>query len=189
MEIEKFKKHVKNLSNNTVGELLYERSWEAIKDICEISKPTNILELGFNRGSSALMWLFNTPEDTKLHSIDIRSVEDVKKSLEYINSLFGDRFKYTHLNHSMLTEDFTKKENMYNKYDLIFIDGDHSYGGILRDTKNAILMNPKYIAFDDYFHIAHAKDTQRVIKETNLELVKEYHNPTGQAICKNPFYK
>jgi hypothetical protein len=188
MTKKEFQTHLSHLSKNTVGELLHERSWEAVKDICQQVQPIYILELGFNRGSSALMWLFNTPDETKLHSIDIRSQEEVSESLEYINSIFGKRFKYSHLNHSLLTETYTKGLGMVNKYDLIFIDGDHSYNGILRDTKNALKLNPKYIAFDDYFHAAHGRDTQKVISEMGLKIIKEYKNATGQALTKNPFY-
>ncbi len=188
MTKKEFQTHILNLSKNTVGELLHERSWDAVKDICEKVKPLSILELGFNRGSSALMWLFNTPNKTKLHSIDIRSKEEVSESLKYINDIFGGRFKYSHLDHQLLTETYTKGLGMVNKYDLIFIDGDHSYRGILRDAKNSLKLNPKYIAFDDYFHAAHGRDTQKVISELGLEVIKEYKNSTGQALTKNPFY-
>jgi predicted O-methyltransferase YrrM len=188
MTKEQFETHVSNLSPQTVGEMHYGH-FENFTKMVQIAKPSSILELGFNRGVSALMWLFNTPDECKLHSIDLRSKETVSKSLEYINGIFGDRFKYSHLDHSVLTEDFVGMAGMVDQYDLIFIDGDHTYQGILRDTENVLRMNPKYIAFDDYFHRAHGHDTQRVIKQFGLEVIEEYRVDVGQAITKNPHYK
>lgn len=188
MTKEQFEKHVSNLSPQTVGEMHYGH-FENFTKMTQLASPTSILELGFNRGVSALMWLFNTSDECKLHSIDLRSKETVSKSLEYINSLFGDRFNYSHLDHSVLTEDFVEMAGMVNKYDLIFIDGDHTYNGIFRDTENALRMNPKFIAFDDYFHRAHGHDTQRVIKHFELEVLEEYKVDVGQAITRNPHYK
>tara|TARA_B110000971_G_C19811380_1_gene408960 strand:+ start:132 stop:704 length:573 start_codon:yes stop_codon:yes gene_type:complete len=188
MTEEEFQTHVSHLSKNTVGELLYERSWEAVKDICKQVQPTYILELGFNRGSSALMWLFNTPNETKLHSIDKRNIGKVSESLKYIDGIFGKRFKYSHLDHAVLTETYTKGLGMVNKYDLIFIDGSHNHHDILRDAKNMLKLNSKYIAFDDYFHVSHGPDTKKVISELGLEIIQEYKNPTGQVLTKNPFY-
>ena len=43
------------LSPKVTGELEFE-SFFSIKDICERVTPLSILELGFNRGASALMW-------------------------------------------------------------------------------------------------------------------------------------
>ena len=39
--------------------------------------------------------------------------------------------------------------NVQKKYDLIFIDGDHSYYSVKRDFEVALQLNPKYILFHD----------------------------------------
>tara|TARA_B100000780_G_scaffold28634_1_gene18148 strand:- start:191 stop:763 length:573 start_codon:yes stop_codon:yes gene_type:complete len=170
------------LSPKVTGELDYE-SFPSIKDICERTNPISILELGFNRGASALMWLENSK--ASLHSVDIRTEMEVLKSTLYLAKHYPNRFTYTSYDHSLLP----KVESEYiNKYDLIFVDGDHSREAILRDTKIALTFNPKYIAFDDYFHRSHGQDTKDIIKNLNLEVISEYNTSCGHALTKNPFY-
>mgnify|MGYP006093052705 CR=1 FL=1 len=171
------------LSPKVTGELEFE-SLSSIKDICERVNPTSILELGFNRGASALMWLESSK--ATLHSVDIRTEDKVLKSTQYLTQSYPNRFTYTSYNHALLPE---VRHEYVNKYDLIFIDGDHSKTAILRDTKIALTFNPKYIAFDDYFHVAHGRDTKDVIQECNLEIISEYNTSCGHVLTINPFYK
>jgi predicted O-methyltransferase YrrM len=166
------------LSGPIIGELEFE-SFNSIKSICEKTQPKTILELGFNRGASAIMWLENSK--ATLHSIDIRSQQEVKLSLNYIQTAYPDRFTYTCMDHSLLS-DMVKE--FKGKYDLIFIDGDHSYEAIYRDTKNTIQFNPTFIVFDDYFHLVHGSDTKKVIKEFNLEIIEEYNTSCGHVLIK-----
>ena len=170
------------LSPKVTGELEFE-SFSSIKDICERVTPLSILELGFNRGASALMWLENS--EATLHSVDIRTEAEVLKSTQYLTQSYPNRFTYTSFDHSLLPE---VKSEYVNKYDLIFIDGDHSKEAILRDTKIALTFNPKYIAFDDYFHRSHGQDTKDVIQECKLEIISEYNTSCGHVLTTNPFY-
>ena len=170
------------LSPAYVGELAFE-SLESIKTLCNKINPSNILELGFNRGMSAIMWL--EASNATLHSIDMRTEDEVANWVEYIINTYPTRFTYTSLDHTLLPQ---YEDEFKNKYDLIFIDGDHSYNAILRDTKNALTFNPKYIAFDDYFHAQHGKDTQNVIKYFNLEVIEEYNTTCGHVLTKNINY-
>ena len=39
--------------------------------------------------------------------------------------------------------------NLYEQYDLIFIDGDHAYNSVKSDYEKALSLNPKYILFHD----------------------------------------
>ena len=169
---------LEQLSGAITGELTFE-SFNSIKAICEKTQPKTILELGFNRGVSAIMWLENSK--ATLHSIDIRSQQEVESSLKYIQTAYPDRFTYTCMDHALLPN---MVEEFKDKYDLIFIDGDHSYAAIYRDTKNSIQFNPTFIAFDDYFHVAHGYDTKKVIGEFNLEIIEEYHTSCGHVLTK-----
>jgi hypothetical protein len=171
------------LSTPSVGELEFE-SLESIKSMCNKANPSSILELGFNRGMSAIMWLEGS--NATLHSIDIKSTDEVANSIEYINTTYPFRFTYTSLDHNQLDQ---YKTEFKNKYDLIFIDGDHSFSAILRDTENALDFNPKYIAYDDYFHVAHGTDTRKVINNFNLEIIEEYNTTCGHVLTKNIHYK
>jgi predicted O-methyltransferase YrrM len=178
MDKNQFTTLLNQLSGATTGELEFE-SFNSIKTICEKVQPKAILELGFNRGASAIMWLENSK--ATLHSIDIKIKEEVESSLNCIQAMYPDRFTYTCIDHALLLDMI---EELKDKYDLIFIDGDHSYEAIYRDTKNSIQLNPKFIAFDDYFHVAHGLDTKRVIQEFNLEIIEEYNTSCGHVLTK-----
>tara|TARA_R110000823_G_scaffold259260_1_gene380477 strand:+ start:485 stop:1048 length:564 start_codon:yes stop_codon:yes gene_type:complete len=175
---------IKSLSGKPSGdgEVKYE-SFKAIKDICRISNPTTILELGFNRGASAFMWLESSK--AKLHSIDRLLPTHVEKSINYFNLKYPGRFQYTHYDHQNLTD---LSLELTNQYDLIFIDGEHTQNGIYRDTKNSISLNPKFIVFDDYLHKSHEMDIFWVIKDFKLEIIREYNTSNGHVLTYNPLY-
>ena len=178
MNKSQFTELTQQLSGAITGELEFE-SFNSIKTICEKAQPKTILELGFNRGASAVMWLENSK--AVLHSIDIRSQQDVESSINHIQNAYPNRFTYTCMDHALLSD---MVEEFKDKYDLIFIDGDHSYAAIYRDTKNSIQFNPTFIAFDDYFHVAHGHDTKKVIEELNLEIIEEYNTSCGHVLTK-----
>lgn len=173
------------LSTPTTGELYYESIF-SIKKIGQLINPVSILELGFNRGVSCIMWLENT--HARIHSLDIRPTETVNASIEYITQQYPSRFTYTTLNHEHLSE------NRYislfkNKYDTIFIDGDHSYSGIYRDILNCLNFNPKYMVFDDYLHTTHSKDIKNAIVNSKcLKILEEYNTSCGHVLTENLNY-
>ena len=114
--------------------------FETITNICNMTNPSSILEIGFRRGNSALMWLLNS--SATLLSVDIE--EFPAKSIQLLESTFKDRFSYLQCDSQNLNLDST--------YDLIFIDGDHTGEGVLNDIvsyKKKIKKN-SIIIFDDY---------------------------------------
>jgi|TARA_R110000772_G_scaffold182578_3_gene293836 hypothetical protein len=174
------------LSEPSVGELSDE-CIKAIIDICEITAPKSILELGFNRGVSALMWLKSSKAIIK--SVDWRKIDKVEKSINYINTNYPNRFTYKELNHSKILDE---KEGLYNlgeNYDLVFIDGDHSVKAVDRDAKNSLEFNPQYLVFDDYKHRHHQAAIENAIKSNPLEIIKEYDIWSGIVLCKNLNFK
>lgn len=169
------------LSRNCTGELEFE-SLDSIRSVCLLTTPRNILELDFNRGISTIMFLESS--NANVHSIDIRLLDEVKASIDYINTNYQNRFEYTSLNHHEL---YKKKyiDKFKNYYDLIFIDGDHSYDAIYRDTENCLKFNPKYILFDDYNHPAHGQDVKNIIQIFDLDIMQEYLTTCGHVLTKN----
>ena len=63
--------------------------FETIEDICQITTPNSILEIGFRRGNSALMWLINSSATLMSLDIDDFSI----KSVQLLESQFPNRFK------------------------------------------------------------------------------------------------
>ena len=168
-----------NFDDKNVGELSSDSIY-TIQDICSIVNPSTILEIGFNRGNSALMWLENS--NASLTSIDII---DKPRSVEYLKSTYKDRFTF----HIMDSGSILSYNLWIGTFDLIFIDGDHSYDAVKLDAENSIKLNAKYIAFDDYNHWQHSTDIKNIINDLPVEIIKEYDTGSGQVLVKNLKWK
>lgn len=155
----------------------------AFKEILEIANPESILEIGFNAGGSALMFLSINPE-LHYHSIDIVKNE---KSIEYLFGRFEKFLFHNRDSRSLLPNMFMVRK----EYDLAFIDGDHSKEGVISDIETSLKFKPKYLLFDDVFHPSHSY-IYEIISSTythKLEIVKLYvfdHLWKGysMALCK-----
>ena len=151
--------------------------FETIEDICQTTSPNSILEIGFRRGNSALMWLINSSATLMSLDIDDFSI----KSVQLLESQFPNRFKYLQCDSRIFKSEET--------FDLIFIDGDHSVDGIESDIKMSLQLNPKYLVLDDYFHGDHHQDMYKLISQFDLEIMKEYRTHQGQVLIKNKLRK
>jgi len=166
-------KHYEIITSNVLapritGELMSHRDLPTIYDICQIVKPKNILELGFNRGSSALMWLMCS--DANLLSTDMHYLP---QSVDYLKSKYKDRFNFRHINHEVIRD----CDEYIEQFDLIFVDGGHQRSSIERDIKTCLKFNPKYVAFDDFYHPSHHKNHIDLVKGKyihNFNIIKKY---------------
>jgi hypothetical protein len=139
------------------------------------NKPKNILEIGFNSGHSATTWLLKS--DANLTSVDICSHENVEKCAEIVSSNFGSRFNF-------IKYDSTKLDSKIidGKFDLIYIDGAHTYEACLADIETGLRLNCDYFFIDDYwdcFDPRHVSmGVKRSIDENSdaLEIQKVYRN-------------
>lgn len=177
---EQYNKLKTQLSSTNTGEMPG-GSFDSIKSICEIANPKSILEIGFNRGNSALMWLLNS--NANLTSIDVRSKEEVKSTLKTLNKEFGERFKYHKLD---AYSELPFKSEWIGKFDLIFIDCWHVPLGYEVDTNTAMYFGSQYIAYDDYVSHPQSNFIKNYVKNNdNLEELKVYSTGNGQSLIEN----
>lgn len=144
-----------------------ERIAPAFYDILEITKVDVILEIGFNVGGSALMFLSINPE-LNYCSIDINRSE---KSIDFLEKKF-EGFNFFQSD----SQDLAIRNWHEGIADLIFIDGDHTPEGVTSDIEISLAFKPKYILFDDVRHPSHSY-IEKIITEDykdKLEVVKMY---------------
>ncbi len=107
-----------------------------IKAMCRKYNDCNYLEIGSWRGES----LVNIAQVAKqCTSISLSKEEIIAmgggERAANLQRLFTDDIKnIKHIEHNSLTFDFG---SLNEKFDIIFVDGDHTYTGVNADTKNA----------------------------------------------------
>jgi len=110
----------------------------------------NVMEIGFNAGHSAEIFL-DYNKTLTLTSFDLGSHDYVNTAKEYIDATYPNRHKLI-LGDSRITVPEFIEQNKNVKFDLIFIDGGHEYEIAKGDLDNC-------------FNLAH-KDTIVIMDDT-----------------------
>lgn len=135
--------HLKsNNVNITEGYVTNSQKFGFIQDAKRAKNINSILEIGFNAGHSADFFLTHT-DCKKLVSFDIGIHDYVKVGVEYVQNTYGSRFSYIE-GDSKVTLPQYEASNPGEKFDLIFIDGGHTFDCIFND-----LLNCRHFADED----------------------------------------
>jgi len=148
------KEYYKKLDQSFIfegGENSIENKVQATRliELCNKYNCKNVMEIGFNAGHSADLFL-GINKNIKLTSFDIGVHKYVDYGKKFIDNKYPDR-------HSLILGDSKKtipdfcKHNTNIKFDLIFIDGDHSEVGAISDLLNCkkLSHNETIIVMDD----------------------------------------
>ena len=159
-----------------------------IQDIYNKHDIKSILEIGFNIGYSASMWLeFDVDKKSTLTSVDIGIHKDTVKAAEAVKNLHGDRFEF------ILCDSKKVKNQLKGRlFDLAFIDGDHSAVGVHSDIQLCMILQVPLLLFDDYWTQGDTNPIRGVVEQfvetKKLSLVKVYDLDAEQpkiALYKN----
>lgn len=134
------------------------------RDTIEIIKPKKILEIGFNMGHSAAMWLGLA--NIAVCSLDISEKDETEEAASFLEVKYPGMFVY-----------FNRKYTIVNLggFDLSFIDGAHDEENITNDIQYVQAHKVPYILFDDWYP-RYGETQKAVAKFPELELIKDMNN-------------
>jgi predicted O-methyltransferase YrrM len=119
-------------NHKVVGEGYSQQVPEQVADLIEITKGRriNMMEIGFNAGHSAEIFLRNNP-DLLLTSFDLGLYDYTETSKDFIDTMYPGR-------HTLILGDSTETVPKMpdTKFDIIFIDGGHEYHIAAADMAN-----------------------------------------------------
>ena len=138
---------------------------QQVQDLINLTNKNSIsvMEIGFNAGHSAEVFLKNNPQLT-LTSFDLGYHKYVTPAKEYIDLMYPNRHTLI-LGDSTITIPSYLKDNKNTKFDIIFIDGGHDYKIAKTDMQNC-------------FYLAH-KDTIVILDDTIYTVGWEEHWTVG----------
>jgi predicted O-methyltransferase YrrM len=136
--------HVKDF---LIEPLLFQQVYEEILTLTYWLKgfqPHNILEIGYRGSTFHILSQLSTGKKVAL------DIEDNGRTIQSHYMMYGEDFKLFVAN-SQTEETKNKVKEFCPQYDLIFIDGDHSYKGVKRDFElYQELLSPRgHIIFHD----------------------------------------
>jgi len=114
--------------------------WTKIK---ELTGFKSLMEIGFNAGHSSAFILDNF-DDVRVHSYDIGWHKYTESNAQKVKEKYGDRFNFT-IKDSKKIE---PKEIQF-KYDIMYIDGEHTFEGALSDIQLFVNSTAKWAIVDD----------------------------------------
>lgn len=122
----------------------------------DVTNIKNILEIGSYEGRSAIFFL-NNFTNSNIHCIDTWSGSDEHDNFDFnaVEKNFDSNTSTFQLNNRLKKFKMTSNEFFLSnskKYDLIFVDGDHSCDQVKIDINNSwkFLNKGGYLIFDDY---------------------------------------
>lgn len=104
---------------------------ESLKKYGNIKK---VAEIGFNAGHSVQIF-FDNCEDVEVLSFDLNEHHYTKVGVEFMKRKFKERFKFIAGDSKEVVPEYTSN-NPDDKYDLIYVDGDHRFEGCYTDLIN-----------------------------------------------------
>jgi cephalosporin hydroxylase len=141
--------------------------------------PITYVEIGCYAGGSACL-LLQRP-NTKVISIDLGypiSKEIVYQNVKNLN-IHSNDYYYLQGN-SQTYEMVDSLKSLTNNIDILFIDGDHSYQGVINDfLLYENLVTPKgYIIFDDYNDLQHSPEV-KIAVDNIISTIEEKYDIIG----------
>jgi cephalosporin hydroxylase len=136
------------------------------------------VEIGSFAGGSAALMSSNELE-TEVISIDLGHTINPSIVLQNVEKFKNVNNKFSYIKgNSTDIDTINKLKDILNgrKIDILFIDGDHSYDGVIADYRlyNGFVADGGYIIFDDYMDKEHSPDVRLAVDYLVKEMELNY---------------
>ena len=173
-----------NLKAVEGGSHNFQHQQALLAEILKKSQPTRVLEIGFNTGFGSALFLSHGCNVT---SFDIGKHDYVARCKEIVDDVFPGR-------HELVLGDSALTIPQYatdDPFDLVFIDGKHSYRGCMVDLLNCIdhskpnalvVVDDVFVMSDDPCYLAiQSLETARHLRQVGFH---KYHGDRGLMLCR-----
>jgi hypothetical protein len=137
-----------------------------IRMVLAITGAKSVLEIGFNLGHTAMVWLNMGVE--RLVSVDISEHAKVAQGAAIVAAAFPDRFTFIRAD--------SKKLMLGPDYELLFIDGGHTLDDVSADIALGKRLGVKWFFLDDFDEWHSRNGTQPAIAHHQLQPVALFPN-------------
>jgi len=123
-------------------------SLQRFRLVWELVRPTAVLEIGFNLGHSAVMWLeLGAKQVVSMQPWPNKGTLEAKAAIE---GRYGNRHRLLQGDSELAAEDLMLRNYIGGGFDLIFIDGSHERAWAELDIALGKELEAPYFLMDDY---------------------------------------
>jgi predicted O-methyltransferase YrrM len=153
--------------NNMIGKSFHNH-YHILYDICEsIEGEITYVEIGTFAGGSASL-ISTHPKVTKVISIDLGEPIDKTIPISNVSNFKHDSCVYEYIKgDSTNPSTIERLKELTTNVDVLFIDGDHQYDGVIKDFNNYkdFVVKGGYIIFDDYQDYIHSPEVKKAVDD------------------------
>jgi len=171
--------NITQIISDQINDQTFHHHYHILYDIAELyPKYYNLVyvEIGCYAGGSACLMLQRS--NTKVISIDLGTPIDESIVHTNINKLnkFNNSYNYLKGN-SQTYEMVNKLKELINEIDILFIDGDHSYQGVINDflLYEELVKKGGYIVFDDYNDSQYSPEVKIAVNDIIPTIIEKYN--------------
>jgi cephalosporin hydroxylase len=169
--IEKISDEIDNKTFHHHYHIIYD-----ILNLYHIDYKLNYVEIGSYAGGSASLMMHRN--NTNIISIDLGNPipkEICEQNVQRFNT-YSNFYKYIKGDSHSISI-FDELNSTISEIDVLFIDGDHSYGGVVNDFEmySKLVKSGGYIIFDDYNDYQYSSEVKPAVDDIISNLKNSYN--------------
>jgi len=138
----------------------------------------SVAQVGFDAGHTAFLFLQNRPQIRELIAFDLNLHKYTSLGVQFLKNRYKTAFEF-YAGNSQEQIPLFLAQQPERVFDLIYIDGDHSYENALGDIVHSRdLAKPKHLLVINHYQDEVYEAVQTCLEEGLLEIKEEIHSQT-----------